>query len=174
LSVDAMLPFLGVLHAFCAWRIIGVGGSSTPANLGKIPSSARPEKSSKDSAPNESPWTILRHAPYLRNLAILVLLTAVSKGSLDYVFKAHAAQAYGSGASLLRFFAIFYTVIGFGTFLAQTVLSRRALEALGLARTVGSFPLVVGIGSAGAALIPGLASATLAQGLGSITNDSLF
>src|SRR5262249_51239967 len=61
-----------------------------------------------------------------------------------------------------------------GTFVVQTGISRRALETLGLARTVGSLPLVVAVGGAGAAVFPGFASAAVAKGIGSITNDSLF
>jgi hypothetical protein len=75
---------------------------------------------------------------------------------------------------LLRFFAVFYTLVSLGTFLVQTTLSRHSLERLGLARTVGSLPLAVAVGGAGAAAIPGLPSAALAKGLGSITSDSLF
>ncbi|MBI3934050.1 MAG: hypothetical protein HY316_05115 [Acidobacteria bacterium] len=171
LSVGAMLPILGSLHLFCAWRIVGVGlqDSSHPAASGKIPRS-----NSVHPNGNQSVWKIMREAPYLRNLAVLVSLSAVSSLGLDYVFKAQAVGVYGTGENLLRFFAIFYTLVALGTFIVQTTLSRHFLERLGLARTVGSLPLAVYVGGVGAAAIPGLPSAALARGLGAVTNDSLF
>lgn len=168
-SVATMLPILGLLHLFCAWRVRGVDSGSGL----RVPA-AEKAGSRGGLQPEASAWRILREAPYLRNLALLVLLAAISNVSLDYVFKARAAQAYGGGENLLRFFAIFYAVVGLGTFFFQTVLSRRALEGLGLARTVGSLPLVVLAGGVGAAAAPGLGSITLANGLGSAVADSLF
>ncbi|HEY7679265.1 MAG TPA: hypothetical protein VIC04_02020, partial [Terriglobia bacterium] len=169
LSVAAMLPILALLHLFCAWRVQGVGmarGSPVrPADQGE--GSALP-------GPGPSAWEIIRKAPYLRNLAILTSLTAISDICLDYAFKAQATAAYGQGESLMRFFAILYAAVAVGTFFFQTALSRHALERLGLARTVGSLPLVVATGGVGAAVVPGLASIAFARGLGSATRDSLF
>ena len=168
-SVATMLPLLGLLHGFCAWQVRGV-------DMGSGSGIAAAENAAEGGgiAPEMSAWRILREAPYLRNLAFLVLLAAISNISLDYVFKARAVQAYGGGENLLRFFGIFYAAVGLGTFLFQTVLSQRALEGLGLARTVGSLPLVVLVGGAGAAAVPGLPSIALATGLGSAVTDSLF
>ena len=168
-SVTAMLPILGFLHLFCAWRVRGVDlpTSSHVSPTGKAGGSGGLK-------PDLSAWQILRKTPYLRNLAVLVLVAAISNISLDYVFKALAVQAYGRGENLLRFFAIFYAAVALATFLFQTTLSRRALERLGLARTVGFLPLVVAAGGIGAVAVPGLASISIARGLGSATNDSLF
>jgi ATP/ADP translocase len=171
LSIGAMLPILGVLHIFCAWRIVGV-------DLNVTAETAATEETggTRQAAPGLglSVWDTLRRAPYLRNLAVLVLLAGISNLSLDYVFKAHAVAAYGNGEALLRFFAIFYTLVALGTFFVQTALSRWFLERLGLSRTVGALPLSVAVGGTAAALISGLPSAALARGAGSITSDSLF
>ena len=43
----------------------------------------------------------LREAPYLRNLAAIVALGAVTSGLLDYVFSAEAARAFSRGPALL-------------------------------------------------------------------------
>ena len=168
-SVATMLPILGLLHLFCAWRVRGVEIRSGSGVAASDKAGGRDEL-----GPEPSAWKMLREAPYLRNLALLVLLAAISNVSLDYVFKARAAQAYGGGENLLRFFGIFYAAVGLGTFFFQTVLSRRALEGFGLARTVGSLPLVVLAGGVGAAVAPGLGSITFANGLGSVVADSLF
>ena len=50
-----------------------------------------------------------RQAPFLVNLAVLVLLGTVSAALLDYLFKSGAAAAYGKGPQLTRYFALFYT-----------------------------------------------------------------
>ena len=170
LSVAAMLPILGLLHVFCAWRIGGIGlwhGSELPASTAAFSGAG-------DKPRTPTGWRVMRQAPYLRNLAILITLSAVSSLCLDYVFKAQAVGVYGRGENLLRFFAIFYTLLALGTFLVQTTLSRHSLERLGLARTVGSLPLAVAVGGVGAAALPGLPSAALARGLGSVMQDSLF
>ena len=169
-SLATMLPVLGAFHLFCAWRVLGVNETRTRA----LPEAEPGGTGNRALEKQVSAWKILRQAPYLRNLAFLVLLTGISNICLDYVFKAQAAAAYGRGESLLRFFAIFYTIVSLGTFLAQTSLVRFALEKLGLAGAVGSLPLVIASGSAGALLVPGLPSATLAKGLGSVANDSLY
>ena len=168
-SVAAMLPILGMIHLFCAWRVRGV----------EMPRTAPVSPPDQDSGsaglgPEPSPWEILRKAPYLRNLVVLTLLTAISDICLDYVFKAQAARVYGQGENLLRFFAIVYATVAVGTFFFQTTLSRRALEGLGLARTVGALPLVVLAGGVGAIAVPGLASIAIAWGLGAAIGDSLF
>ena len=168
LSVAAMLPILGLLHLFCAWRVRGVEMPETS------PVSPADQAGGAGLEPGPSPWAILRQAPYLRNLVVLTLLTAISDICLDYVFKARATQVYGPGENLLRFFAVVYATVAVGTFFFQTTLSRRALEGIGLARTVGSLPLVVLAGGVGAAAVPGLASIAIAWGLGAAVGDSLF
>ncbi len=169
LSVAAMLPILGLLHLFCAWRVRGVDVRSA-SNVS--PTDRAGEVGSL--GPKSSAWKILREAPYLRNLVVLTLLTAISDICLDYVFKARAAQVYGHGENLLRFFAIVYAAVAVGTFFFQTTLSRRSLEGLGLARTVGSLPLVVLAGGVGAMVVPGLASIAIVWGLGAAIGDSLY
>ena len=51
---------------------------------------------------------MLAQAPYLRNLAALVLLGTIGAALVDYVFKAQAVETFGRGDSLLRFFALYY------------------------------------------------------------------
>ena len=51
---------------------------------------------------------MIAEAPYLRNLAALVLLGTTGAALLDYLFKVHAVEAFGRGDNLLRFFALYY------------------------------------------------------------------
>lgn len=171
LSVAAMLPVLGALHLFCAWRVRAVATARTSQVLSRSPAV---ESSPLVLGTGSSAWKILGKAPYVRNLAVLTVLTAVSDLCLDYAFKAQAARVYDQGASLMRFFAVLYAVVGVGTFFFQTALSRRALERLGLTRTIAILPLIVLLGSAGALAMPGLPSIALAWGFGAAIGDSLF
>jgi hypothetical protein len=117
---------------------------------------------------------VLAHAPYLRNLAALVLLSTAGSTLVDYVFKAEAATGLGSGDGLIRFFALYYAATSVITFLIQTSASRLALERLGLALAGASPSLALLAGGAGALITPGLAGITVARGGESVLRGSLF
>jgi hypothetical protein len=97
----------------------------------------------------------MSRAPYLRNLAALVLLGTTSVTFVDYIFKAQAVEVFGRDDSLLRFFAAYYAATSLITFVVQTTASRLALEKLGLAAS-GSPSAALLIGGVGALFAPGL------------------
>ena len=169
LSVTAMLPLLAGIQFGCAWVLSAVQPVATLA-----PVSAGAGASPDGSVKPRSGLRLLSETPYLMNLVGLVLLTTVSEGLIDYVFKANAVAGYGRGEDLIRLFAAYYTGVALLTFLVQTTLSRRALETLGLAKTVGTLPAVVAAGGAGSLLFPGLASALLARGGEAVCRSSLY
>ena len=111
---------------------------------------------------------------YLRQIAILVLVTAGSATLLDYVFKARAFAVYDQQAELTRFFAVFYTATGLATFLLQTALGRRALETLGLAGTTATLPVATSLGSLAALFMPGLVPIGIVKGSEASVRSSLF
>ncbi len=166
LSVSTMLPLLALMHFFCAWRL-GVlrplpGSGSPPADMHPV------------SDVKSSGFRIVAQEPYLRSLAVLVLLGTLSAALIDYVFKSHAVATYQQGEELLRFFAIFYMVIGLLTFVLQTSLGRVSLEKLGLAKTVATLPAAVIVGVLGVFFAPGLASASVARASEAVLRSSLF
>jgi ATP/ADP translocase len=132
-----MFPLLAALHAFCAWRVLALRADEpTPAPA--LAASAEAADVARGGL------QILASMPYLRSLALLLMVTTVASGLIDYVFKASAEQALaGDGQAMLRFFAVFYTAVGLLGFLAQTALTRLSLERLGLARTVAVLPLAI-------------------------------
>ena len=95
-----------------------------------------------------------RQAPFLVNLAVLVLLGTMSAALLDYLFKSGAAAEFGKGPALTRYFAVFYTANQVLTFAVQAFLTPVALRRLGLGRTVGWHPAAVAFGSAASLLGP--------------------
>ena len=166
LSVSTMLPLLALMHFFCAWRL----GALRP-----LPGSGSPGADRHPvSEVKASGFRIVAQEPYLRNLAVLVLLGTLSAALIDYVFKAHAVATFQQGEELLRFFAIFYMVIGLLTFVLQTSLGRVSLEKLGLAKTVATLPAAVIVGVLGVFFAPGLASASVARASEAVLRSSLF
>ena len=166
LSVSTMLPLLALMHFFCAWRLSAL--RPLPVSVSP-PADRHPVSDLKSSG-----FRIVAQEPYLRSLAVLVLLGTLSAALIDYVFKAHAVATFQQGEELLRFFAIFYMVIGLLTFALQTALGRVSLEKLGLAKTVATLPGAVVVGALGVFFAPGLASASVARAGEAVLRSSLF
>jgi hypothetical protein len=162
--LSLMLLILGGLHLLCAvatWRL-GVEGRRHPRS--------RPA----DEPTFASELALLGERPYLRSLVALVLTGAVVAVLLDYVFKAETVAAFPDGATMLRFFALFYTGAALLTLVLQTLASRRALEGLGIARTVSALPFATFAGAVAAIAVPGLAAAALARGAEQVVRSSLY
>jgi ATP:ADP antiporter, AAA family len=164
-DATVMLLVLAALHAICGLIALAVRSSTPPAS---------PTIDAGTSRPPRSILKLAREAPYLRILAVLVLLGTISAGMIDYVFKAESAARLADKETLLRFFAMFYAITGVVTFVIQTLISSAALERFGLAKTVGMMPLSVVAGGLGALLFPGLVSTAIARGSESIFRGSLF
>lgn len=167
-GVAWMLPTLAAMHAYCAysvWHLIHRDGreAATVRDAG-----------GDDDGPRASSAQILRRSTHLRNLALMLFVVNVMATLLDYAFKERAAATVGDGDALLRFFALFYTVVGVLTFGVQSALSRVSLERLGLAGTVSTMPGAVLLFGAGAFVAPGLAAATLTRGSETVLRSSLF
>jgi len=174
LDVKAMLPFLAAINLVCAWEIWRLASSRV------APTRSKSIKLSPELAPELAPepvrsgLRVLREAPYLGNLAALVVLGTISAALVDYVFKAQAVTTFGRGESLVRFFAIYYAITSLITFVIQTSSSRFALEKFGLAVTTGTPSLALLVGGVGGLLGPGLASTMMARGGESVFRGSLF
>ena len=157
----SMLPVLGGLHLACAvfaWRIrprpVPPADSATQVSFYGV--------------------RVLMRTPYLQSLGMLVLLGAVPATLLDYAFKASAVHVLGGEAALIRLFSAYYTGVALLAFAVQLLGSRPMLERAGLARTVGTLPLVTFAGSVVAAWLPGLATSAVARGAEGVLRNSLF
>jgi hypothetical protein len=167
-GVGAMLPLLAILNLICAWQVLRLMPAST--------SPPQSEGFSADLTP-ESAWSgirVLSETPYLRHLALLVLLGTTSATLIDYVFKVQAVATLGTGESLLRFFGVYYAAVSIVTFAVQTSMSQFALERLGLAFTSATPSIALFAGSLGALVAPGLEGAIVARGGESVFRGSLF
>ncbi len=133
-----------------------------------------PAHAAEQSIARESGVRVLRESAYLKSLALLVCLVAVSATLLDYALKAEAQAHISHGHNLMRFFAAFYTATALATFVVQSTMGRRALSRLGLSGTVGLLPAAVVIFGSLAATVGQLAVIAVAKGVDTVLSNSLF
>lgn len=125
-------------------------------------------------ADRRSPLRVIAEAPYLRNLAALVLLGSTGAAMIDYLFKAQAVEVFGRGDNLLRFFALYYAATSLVTLVLQMSSSRVSLERFGLGLTAGTPSAALLLGSVAGLVAPGLGSLVAARGGESVFRSSLF
>jgi AAA family ATP:ADP antiporter len=165
-SVSAMLLVLAILNLMCALL-------NRRLQMPKTRILAY-SKSEKSDATTKSGVDVLRAEPYLKHLALLVMLGSVAETLLDYVLKAEALGTFSQGHQLMRFFALFYTGISLVTFLVQASLSRYSLQQFGLTTTMSTMPFMVVAGGFGSLIWPGLVSIGFVRGAQSVLRSSLF
>lgn len=168
-GIAAMLPVLAALNLICGWQVRGLGRDAHEERSART-IHATPELIA------DSPRSGLRvfaDAPYLRNVAALVLLGTVGATLVDYVFKVQAVDTLGRGDALLRFFAIYYAAVSLLTFTVQTS-SAHALQKLGLATSASTPSIALLTGGLGAIALPGLGTAAFLRGSESVFRGSLF
>lgn len=137
-----ILPFIAVLHLACGLML-----ARFSLDVRHITTHGRSGQEKEESA-----FRVLRRVPYLRALAMMVLFGNIAATLLDYLFKSRAAASYPEAHDLVRFFAVFYTVVSVVTLAVQTGMSRRLLESIGIANTVAVRP--------GAMMVGGLVTLT--------------
>ena len=119
-------------------------------------------------------FRLIRREAYLRNVAVLVGLGALTEAVLDYVLSAAATTRFGRGGPLMSFFALYHTSVGVLALGLQTALARRALDRLGLGGTLAVQPVVIALGGALAAIVPGVWPRVALRGVQAVLHNSLF
>jgi hypothetical protein len=167
-----MLPLLAVLNLYCAWQVRQLAGPTLAVNP-QVIEAVTPELLPVAA---RSGLRALADAPYLRNLAALVLLSTFAAGLLDYLFNAWAEAEFASEASLGRFFGLYIAITSLLTFILQSTATRRALERLGLAWNTGSPSVAILVSGVAALVVPPLRPALVVAGRGaeSVLRASLF
>ena len=112
--------------------------------------------------------------PYLRDLALVVAIGAITDSLLDYVLKSQAASAFSRGSQLMSFFAIINTVFGLLSLVVQAGLARSSLRTLGLAGTVAVRPATILVVALLGLVDPRMWAAILARAGQDINTSSLF
>jgi ATP:ADP antiporter, AAA family len=166
----AMLPVLAAFHFISAWQVRVLAVESDGA-----PSAASLETfRNPTTAPSRSGLRVIAEAPYLRYLALLVLLGTTGAALLDYLFKVRAVETFGRGDNLLRFFAVYYAATSLVTFVIQMSSSRFMLERFGLALTASTPSLALFSGGFFGLLSPSFGAIAFARGAESVFRGSLF
>jgi ATP:ADP antiporter, AAA family len=168
LPPNSILLFLSGLHLLCAGVSFLVVYRSR--NIAPVVNHQHENEERLTSAA----WSVFRGSPYLKKLATLVLLGTTTAALLDIIFKTQAAALIGRGPSLLRFFAIFYTVAQILSFGVQLLVTRKWLEKQGLARGIGSLPTVVAVGGLGALIFPSFVVLVVTRALEIILRGSIY
>lgn len=130
----------------------------------------------KQIEPGESTWAALgsvARSSLLRKAGLVVIVTAIGAGALDYVFKADIVQG-GSRADLLRALAVFYTITNVITALVQVVLCGPAITVLGVPRSVATLPVTLTGFSIFAFILRVPAIATVARGAELVMRNSIY
>jgi len=97
--------------------------------------------------------------PYIRSLALILLLAFTALNVGDYQFKAIARATYAED-QLAQFFSLFYAATGVVAFVFQILVTPRILARLGVGWGMATMPSVFGAGSAALLALPRLAVAT--------------
>jgi AAA family ATP:ADP antiporter len=169
-GIAAMLPLLAAINLFCGWQIRRLAGPKVLTIHDKAMEVA-PDLAATSP---RSGLRVLASAPYLRNLAALVLLGTIAAALADYVFKVQAVEAFGRGDALLQFFALYYAGTSLLAFAVQSFSAPLVLEKLGLAVTTATPSLALVIGGIGGLIFPGLGGAVIARAGESTLRGSLF
>src|SRR5262245_25477453 len=162
MTPNTVLLMLAELHTLCAVGTIVLGRAQV-----LLPSS--------DAAPSERVFAFktLKSSPHLSTIALMVLLTTAGAGVLDFLMKSNVTQALGRGPSLLRFFAIFYTVVQIVSFIAQAG-SGIAVQQMGIGKTISTLPAGVALASTVALLFPVWPVFVAVRGIEAVLRGSLF
>ncbi len=165
-GAPAMLPVLALLQLASGLLVrrlaTGTPGAQVPLPVESPALSAR------------SGLRVIAEAPYLRNLAMLVLLGTTGAALVDYLFKAEAVDTFGRGDQLLRFFALYYAGTSIITFVLQASSTQLVLERCGLGATASTPSLALLIGSLGGLVMPGFGSLLAARSGESILRSSWY
>ena len=162
-----VLPVLAVLNIVCGILLLRL----KPAGELPAPGPARAETGKKTA---ESGFHVLSRARYLRNLALIVLLANTAATLIDYLFKASAAGNFATGADLVRFFAVFYTLVSVGTLAVQTGMTGRLLEGIGIANTLAVRPAFVAVGGLVTLPMMGIVGIGILRAVEAVLQSSFF
>jgi len=169
-GVVSMLPVLAALSAFCGWQIRQL------AKITQAGSSQRAadQQDTPTNRPSQSALRVVTQSPYVRDLAMMVLVGTVSATLADYAFKLQAVAVLGQGAALMRFFSFYYGATSLLAFLVQASSTSVVLQKFGLGIATSSPSVGLLAGSAGALVMPGFPAIVVARGAESVARGSLF
>jgi hypothetical protein len=164
-SVPSAILVLAALNLLCLVAVLTIRAPILETRTSLAPA---------DEPPTLSAVRLFKHAPFLRNLAILVGTGAALSSLLDYVLGVQAVGVLGRGPNLLAFFSLFGLGVSVLSLLLQVAFGRIAMEKLNLAVHLGVLPGVVILGGAFGLAVPGLVSTAILRGAEMIHRNTFF
>ncbi len=158
-DIRAVIAMLAILHVVTGLALFEVTRGQTPGNEQRTSS--------------QSLLSVLKRNSLIQQMALLMLMLAVTITMLDYLFKA-TLQASLPKEQLVTFFAYFYIAIDIGSFLLQTFVGRRALQWFGFGGTIVVLPLSIIFGGLITCVFRSLTSVTLLRGAANLITNSFF
>jgi AAA family ATP:ADP antiporter len=134
----------------------------SPSRTSSAPSSRGSSAADPSSPEALRPIATILASPYLRRMALLMVLSTATLLSVDYVFKSSAAHVIPP-AELGRFFAGWYAVFNGASLFVQIFLTSRMLRQLGVVAALVLLPMLIAAGTGGIVItgsLIGLAIAT--------------
>jgi hypothetical protein len=166
IGVEQFLPGFALLHLVGAGVILALG---RPIPL----ASRRPDDAEGEAEPSTPGLGALRGSLVFK-MAMLIALVQAIEQLIDFVFKATASATFPEEASLVRFFAVFYTTSSVIAFALQTSLGPRTLKSIGVGGTLALLPAIVALSSAGTAFFQRIWTVSLLRGANYVLASSLF
>ena len=101
--------------------------------------------------------------PYLKSLAIIIGLAAITSRIVDYQFKIIAVTAFPLQDDLVNFFGQYFAVTGIATIVIQLFVTSKLLSRFGILVAILILPVFLMLGSIGFFMTPILATVYLSK-----------
>ena len=154
-GTENMLAFVAVSLLLCAAIVLWIW-HERPSYIGNdMPASGH----ERQMFPLWSSFRLVRGSPYLRAIAALVIISAVTTTVAGWQFKAIAKAAVPDTDDLAMFFGTFNMIAGLMSLLLQLLLTGRVLRTLGVGPALFIVPTAMLLGSTGVLILGSIVAA---------------
>lgn len=154
-GTENMLALVALSLVICAAMVAWIW-RERPSYVGNDTPASGHEK---QSFPLWSSFRLVRSSPYLRAIAALVIIAAVTTTVAGWQFKAIAKAAVPDTDDLAMFFGTFNMIAGLMSLLLQLLLTGRVLRTLGVGPALFIVPTAMMIGSTGVLVLGSIVAA---------------
>jgi ATP:ADP antiporter, AAA family len=154
-GTENMLVFVAVSLSVCA-ALVTVIWRERPAYVGNdVPASG----AEKQTFPLWSSFSLVRRSPYLKAIAALVAIAAITTTVAGWQFKAIAKAAVPDTDDLAMFFGTFNMIAGLMSLGLQLLMTGRVLRTLGVGPALFIVPTAMLMGSIGVLVLGSIVAA---------------
>ncbi|HEX8028390.1 MAG TPA: Npt1/Npt2 family nucleotide transporter [Vicinamibacterales bacterium] len=154
-GTESMLMFVALSLFACAAIVVWIW-RNRPSYVGNDTPASGPER---ESYPLSGSVKLIRESAYLRAIAALVLIAALTTTIAGWQFKAIAKAAVPGTDDLAMFFGTFNMIAGLMSLVLQLLLTARVLRTVGVGPALFIVPTAMLMGSMGVLLLGSLVAA---------------